>query len=148
MILGRDGCQARAAAKAMSRVWATSADTSAMCTDSGRCASAASSSASAAATSTWRSMATIAVLMCQPHCASVSRACSSVQPVASIVSRSARAMSFEFEARRSTIRLPKTLCSRTISALENVLSAIFCAVPAFKRVEPLMTSAPVASVMP
>ncbi len=28
------------------------------------------------------------------------------------------------------------------------MSAIFCAVPAFRRVEPLMTSAPVASVMP
>ena len=110
--------------------------------------SAASSKASALATSTWRSIATIAVLMCQPHNDSVSRATSIVQPVASIVSRSARAMSLLFDARRSTIRLPKTLCSRTISALENVLSAIFCAVPAFRRVEPLMTSAPVASVMP
>ena len=37
---------------------------------------------------------------------------------------------------------------RTISALEKVLSAIFCEVPALRRVLPEMISLPVSSVMP
>ena len=36
---------------------------------------------------------------------------------------------------------------RTMTAVESVLSAIFCAVPAFRRVEPLKTSGPVGSTI-
>ena len=50
--------------------------------------------------------------------------------------------------RRSTIRLPCTLCSRTIRAVEKAFSAIFCAVPAFSRVLPDTSSGPVSRVRP
>ena len=68
--------------------------------------------------------------------------------MAATVNRNARLSSFAFVARRSTIRFPYTLFSRTITALLKVFSAIFCAVPAFSRVLPLMTSGPVSSNTP
>ena len=50
--------------------------------------------------------------------------------------------------RTSTMRLPKTLWSRTITAEEKVFRAIFWEVPALSRVLPEMTSGPVSRVMP
>ena len=57
-------------------------------------------------------------------------------PVACMTMRSARARSFAFVARTSTMRLPCTLPSRTIAIVEMALSTSFCAVPPFSRVEP------------
>ena len=41
------------------------------------------------------------------------------------------------------MRLPNVLPRRTIEIVEIALSTIFCAVPAFNRVDPVMTSGPV-----
>ena len=68
------------------------------------------------------------------------RARSGVASVASTVRRTARSRSFALVGFKSTIRFPYTLFMRTITADENVLSAIFWAVPAFKRVLPEMSS--------
>ena len=65
-----------------------------------------------------------------------------------MVSSNARWRNLMLVARKSTIRLPCTLCRPTMTALEKVLSVIFCAVPAFNRVLPAITSGPVAMVMP
>ena len=56
--------------------------------------------------------------------------------------RRARARSFAFVATTSTIRLPYVRPSRTIVTVEIVFSTSFCAVPAFIRVEPAITSGP------
>ena len=40
------------------------------------------------------------------------------------------------------MRFPKVLPRRTIATVEIMLSTSFCAVPAFRRVEPAMTSGP------
>ena len=50
-------------------------------------------------------------------------------------------------ARRSTIRLPKVLPSRTIAPVLSMFSTSLVAVPAFSRVEPLRTSGPTTGVM-
>ena len=93
-------------------------------------------------------MATIATLTWKSHASSAARAVASSAPVASMVRRTARRTSFALVGFKSTIRLPYTLFKRTITALEKVFSAIFCAVPALSRVLPEMISAPVSSVMP
>ena len=56
--------------------------------------------------------------------------------------RRARASSFSLEARTSTIRLSKVFPSRIIETVEIVLRTSFCAVPAFRRVEPATNSGP------
>ena len=40
------------------------------------------------------------------------------------------------------MRLPYTLPSRIMAPVDSMLRIIFCAVPAFMRVEPVMTSGP------
>ena len=50
-------------------------------------------------------------------------------------------------ARRSTIRLPNVLPSRTIAPVLSMFSTSLVAVPAFSRVEPLSTSGPTTGVI-
>ena len=45
------------------------------------------------------------------------------------------------------MRLPYVLPSRTIVIVEIMLSTSFCAVPAFSRVEPAITSAPTTTAI-
>ncbi len=94
-----------------------------------------------------RSM-TIATLT-RPSAASINSAAARVRrpPANSAIMRSARARSFAFDATRSTIRLSCTFPKRTITAVEIALSAIFCAVPAFMRVDPASASAPVSKTI-
>lgn len=63
-------------------------------------------------------------------------------PVTSCTSENARATSFAFVARTSTMRLPYVLWLRTIASVVSMLSTSFCAVPAFRRVDPAMNSGP------
>ncbi len=50
-------------------------------------------------------------------------------------------------ARTSTIRLPNVLPDCTIAIVENMFSTSFWAVPAFNRVDPLITSGPTSTSM-
>ncbi|OII16930.1 hypothetical protein BIV03_04785 [Curtobacterium sp. MCBA15_016] len=56
-------------------------------------------------------------------------------------------MSFSFVARTSTIRLPYVLLLRTIASVVSMLRTSFCAVPAFRRVDPAMNSGPTTTSM-
>jgi hypothetical protein len=58
-----------------------------------------------------------------------------------------RSTSFLLVARRSTIKLPYVFPSRTIAPVVSMLSTILVAVPAFRRVEPLITSGPTTGVI-
>ena len=58
--------------------------------------------------------------------------------------RRARSSNLLLETDTSTMRLPKTLPSRTITPVLRMLSAILVAVPAFKRVEPVSNSGPLS----
>ena len=82
------------------------------------------------------------------HAFNAASAAASSAPVARAVRRIARVNSLALVGTRSTIRLPYTLCKRTMIAVESVFKAIFCAVPAFSRVLPDTSSDPVSSVMP
>ena len=63
-------------------------------------------------------------------------------PAISRSMRRLRILSFSLVGRRSTIRLPRVLPICTIAPVEIMFRTILVAVPAFKRVEPEMTSAP------
>ena len=65
----------------------------------------------------------------------------------SCTSENARATSFAFVARTSTMRLPYVLLLRTIASVVSMLSTSFCAVPAFRRVDPAMNSGPTTTSM-
>ena len=56
--------------------------------------------------------------------------------------RTARSRSFLFAGRIYFMRLPYTLPNLTITPVDIMLSTSFCAVPAFIRVEPEITSGP------
>lgn len=68
-------------------------------------------------------------------------------PVTSCTSENARATSFAFVARTSTMRLPYVSLQRTIASVVSMFSTSFCAVPAFRRVEPAMNSGPTTTSM-
>ena len=59
----------------------------------------------------------------------------------------ARSHNFSLVAFTSTIQLAYTLPSLIITPVESILSTIFCAVPLFMRVEPVITSGPVSGTM-
>src|ERR1051326_1297459 len=70
-----------------------------------------------------------------------------VTPAASSTMRTARLRSFSFVAGMSTIRFECTRPRRIITPVEIVLRMIFCAVPLFIRVEPMITSGPLSATM-
>src|SRR5205807_842289 len=90
----------------------------------------------------WVASMTIATGTRPPARASASAAWASETPAAAATILTARRRSFSFVARRSTIRFPYTLPSRTIARVLSMLSTSFCAVPALRRVLPAMTSGP------
>ena len=83
--------------------------------------------------------------MSPPAAAIASSTSRSGAPVAIATARRARARSLSFDAWTSTIRFPYVLPSLTNVTVESVFSASFCAVPAFIRVEPAITSGPTSS---
>src|SRR6266508_5444782 len=85
---------------------------------------------------------TIATFTSPPAASRAPSTCSSVAPVARETIRRARSLSFSFVAQTSTIRFPNVRPSRTIATVEIVLRTSFCAVPAFIRVDPAITSGP------
>src|SRR5207248_1785481 len=85
---------------------------------------------------------TIAIFALPPAAASAPSTSSSEAPVASSTARRARVRSFSFVAATSIIRSPKVLPSRIIARVEIVFRTSFCAVPAFRRVEPATNSGP------
>src|SRR5690606_36149873 len=90
---------------------------------------------------------TIAVFTCPPDASSRPAAAGRSTPSVSIRMRWPRSRSFSHVTWRSTIRLPYTLPSFTIVAVLIVLSTILVAVPAFMRVEPVITSGPTSGAM-
>ena len=85
---------------------------------------------------------TIAVFTRLSAASSSARASSRDTPQTSMTMRSLRSASFAFVALRSTIRLPYVLPMRIIAPVVIMLSTIFVAVPALRRVEPVTTSGP------
>jgi hypothetical protein len=73
---------------------------------------------------------------------SASAASSVETPAAWATTERCRARSFSFSGATPTIRFPCVRPSRIIEIVEIVFSTSFCAVPAFSRVEPAITSAP------
>src|SRR5690606_23229407 len=90
---------------------------------------------------------TMAVFTCPPDASSRPAAVGRSTPSTSIRIRWPRSRSFSQVTWRSTIRLPYTLPSFTIAAVLMVLSTIFVAVPAFMRVEPVITSGPTSGAI-
>ena len=74
-------------------------------------------------------------------------ASSSGLPVKAITIRRDRSTSLPLVARRSTIRFPYVLPSSTMLAVLSMFNTILVAVPAFSRVDPLMTSGPTMGVI-
>src|SRR5262249_11945811 len=74
-------------------------------------------------------------------------ASSADMPVSDARISRARRLSFSFVARRFDIRLLYTNPSLIIVPVDSMLRIIFCAVPAFIRDEPAMTSGPTAGAM-
>src|SRR6266850_848906 len=64
------------------------------------------------------------------------------RPVTMFTMRRARSFSFSEPVWTSTIRLPYVFPMRTIAPVVSMLSTILVAVPALRRVEPAITSAP------
>src|SRR5712691_5514897 len=91
--------------------------------------------------------ATIATFASPPACASACSTASADAPVASSTIRRTRPRSFSFAGETSTIRFPYVLPRRIIATVESVLSTSFCAVPAFRRVEPASSSGPTTIVI-
>ena len=54
-------------------------------------------------------------------------------------------LNFSFATCRSTIKFPYVLPKLIMTAVEIILRTNFCAVPAFKRVDPAKTSGPVST---
>ena len=81
-----------------------------------------------------------------PH-SSASSTCSSDAPLASTTLRRARSRSFALAGVTPTIRPPYVRPSRIIVTVEIVLRTSFCAVPAFSRVEPAITSGPTTTAI-
>ncbi len=61
--------------------------------------------------------------------------------------RRTRPASFSFAATTSTMRFPYVFPSRIIETVEIVLSTSFCAVPAFRRVDPARNSGPTTTTI-
>ena len=74
-------------------------------------------------------------------------AASEFKPVSADKMRTARARNLVFRVCTLVIRLPVTYPSFASDAVDNMFSTIFCAVPAFKRVEPATTSGPTTGTM-
>ena len=85
---------------------------------------------------------TIATFASPSAASSAASTSASETSVASATARRARARSFALLATTSTIRFPYVRPSRTIVTVEIVFRTSFCAVPAFIRVEPAITSGP------
>ena len=126
-----------------------------VCTPSGRDKTAAETCPSTRCKSAWASLAstphriiTMAVLAEKPASSKTPRARSGLTPVAQQTMDTARATSFWLLAHTSTIRLLYTFPSFTITAVDSIFSTIFCAVPLFRRVEPVTTSGPGCGAMP
>ena len=90
---------------------------------------------------------TIATLALPPAAASAASTSASVAPVASTTVRRERARCFSFAPATSTIRSPYVLPSRIIAIVESWLRTSFCAVPAFRRVEPATNSGPTTTAI-
>ena len=89
----------------------------------------------------------IATFASPPAATSAASASASETSVASSTTRRARARSFALLATTSTIRFPNVRPSRTMVTVEIVFRMSFCAVPAFIRVEPAITSGPVTATI-
>src|SRR6266480_2869584 len=83
----------------------------------------------------------------QPAASRRARASSSPTPVSSWTIRIARARSFAFVGRRSTMRSPRVRPERIIAAVDSMLSTSFVAVPALSRLEPASTSGPTSTTI-
>jgi len=90
---------------------------------------------------------TIASFTRPPASASSARARSRSTSHTSAMIRSLRSVSFAFVARRSTIRLPNVFPNRIIAPVVIMLRMSFVAVPALRRVLPVMTSGPVTATI-
>src|SRR5690242_1273071 len=102
----------------------------------------ASSLERAASASTPASSETSATRASPAAAASASSTRSSEAPLASTTLRRARSRSLSFAGATPTIKPPYVRPSRIIVTVEIVLRTSFCAVPAFSRVEPAITSGP------
>jgi DNA-binding MurR/RpiR family transcriptional regulator len=80
-----------------------------------------------------------------PDSASAAAHAASVAPDAWLSSRTCRARSFALTGVSRIIRFENVRPSRIMSAVENELSRSFCAVPALRRVEPVIASGPVSA---
>src|SRR6266851_202625 len=83
-------------------------------------------------------------------CPAARRACSAADTLFLLASariRSARSASFSFVSIMSIIKFSYTCPSRAITAVLSMLSAIFCDVPAFSRVDPVNTSGPTSGAI-
>ena len=80
-----------------------------------------------------------------PDASSSSPARSASTPPSSATIRTHRARSLSVFGATSTMRFDTTRPASTIAVVEMRLTASFCAVPAFRRVEPVSTSGPVSS---
>src|SRR5579859_1617356 len=81
----------------------------------------------------------IAVFTSPPETDKSPSAASSSTPAACCTIDIARRYNFWFVACTSTMRLPKVFPSRIIAPVLSILRTIFWAVPAFRRVEPVIT---------
>jgi len=90
---------------------------------------------------------TMAVLTLVPESRSRRSAVAGSQPVAAAMMRWARSTSLALVGRTLTMRLPKVAPLRTMMPVDSMLRTSLVAVPAFMRVLPVRTSAPVAGVM-
>ena len=82
-----------------------------------------------------------------PDCRSACLAADRSFPLASANIRTERSDSFSFVSRRSIIRFSYACPNRTIAAVDSMLRTIFCAVPAFSRVDPVSTSGPTSGAI-